>query len=205
MFKKICKKLFKNNVPFHLHSKEYFGEHKTCEATAIWASYETNMIHEPIKLGISNYKDLMNKVKPLIYYIASKYQNTRKWTKKYEISFLVTVFYSNNNHVIVLGDYKLSTYPTETAINITEQKIFYFLENEKLINDPFYISVMTHADYFTNLYKKICDELFKNNKPFYSLRNEHIDQYNSGLCTILDTFYRTRYIFKPERLGIRYG
>ena len=78
--------LFKNKIPFYSIMDElitnYF--HKIYDTgydtgNVLYASYRTNSIHEPIKLGISNYKDLMVKVNPLLYYLASKYKDMEEW------------------------------------------------------------------------------------------------------------------------------
>ena len=55
--------LFKHNIPFHLKANEYFDSNK------IWANYESNLI-SPRHI---NNESTMKSLKPLMYYIASKY------------------------------------------------------------------------------------------------------------------------------------
>ena len=57
----MCEKLFKNNIPFYRKKDEYTNkfnwEIDNTIVTIFHISYKTNTIYQPIKLGISNYKD----------------------------------------------------------------------------------------------------------------------------------------------------
>ena len=87
----MCEKVFKNNIPLYSLTNEYLCEYNFGTAITLGISYKTNTIYQPIKLGISNYKDLIDKVNPFIYYLASKYQNAREWFYEYEIKVDVAV------------------------------------------------------------------------------------------------------------------
>ena len=62
----MCEKLFKNSIPFYSVRNEYICNYNWGRAITLNISYKTNTIYQPIKLGISNYEDLMDKVNPYI-------------------------------------------------------------------------------------------------------------------------------------------
>ena len=75
----MSEKLFKNKIPFYSIGEELMWERNDTKIKSLWASYKTNTIHQPIRVSISNYEDLMDKIKPFIYYLVSKYQNSSEW------------------------------------------------------------------------------------------------------------------------------
>ena len=88
----MCEKLFKNNIPFYSSRNEYISEYNFTTDTTLNISYKTNTIHQPIK-------DLMYKINPFIYYLASKYQNIKQWSQEYEIRFDIGVAFSIEEYV----------------------------------------------------------------------------------------------------------
>ena len=122
--------------------------------------YKTNTIKHPLELGINNFKDLMDKVNPFIYYLASKYQNVIEWNYKYEIFFDVIVAFPEEEYEVILNDYTLSKYPNDLSIDITEQNLHDFSEEgiEKLISTPFHIIISVYVEYINRFYENEDDE-----------------------------------------------
>ena len=61
----------------------------------------------------------------------------------------VAVAFSEEEHKLILFDYKLSKHPNNLSINITEQELDDYTEEEqeKLITVPFHIIIDVHAEY----------------------------------------------------------
>ena len=149
----MCEKLFKNSIPFYRTGNEYITEYNFGTDATLSTSFKTNKIYQPIKLGISNYKDLMDKVNPFIYYLASEYQNVRNWDHKYEIKFDVVIAFPEEEYTPILCDYKLSTFLNDTSLDITEQELDDYTEEgiEKLVSVPFHIIIDVYAEYTTRI------------------------------------------------------
>ena len=111
----------------------------------------------------------MDKVNPFIYYLASKYQNVRTWFNEYEIKFDVAVALSEEEHTPILCDYKLSTYLNDTPLDITEQELDDYTEEdiEKLISVPFHILIDVYAEYFDrfNYTSQSEEEIIEDEEP----------------------------------------
>ena len=170
------KNFFKNNRPFYSLRNEYISEYNFTKDATLNISYKTNTIHQPIKLRISNYKDLMDKINPFIYYIASKYQNIKEWSQEYEIRFDVGVTFSIEEYVCVLSDYKLSTQYDDT-IDITEQELDDYTEEdiEKFISVPFHIIIDVHADYISGI-NNDDEEIIEDEEPVKITKSFKTDQ-----------------------------
>ena len=100
--------LFKHNIPFHLKANEYFESNNKMRA-----NYESNLISP----HHTNNERTMKSLKPLMYYIASKYRN-KKYNIEYEVSFLVTEFFPHDNTINVIGNYRISCYHYDTTIDL---------------------------------------------------------------------------------------
>ena len=155
------KNLFKHKIPFYSLKKECIKRYEFSTISGgLNIVYKTNTIKHPIELGISNFKDLMDKVNPFIYYLASKYQNVIEWNYEYEIFFDVGVAFPGEKYEAILIDYRLSKYHNDLSIDITEQNLYDFTEEdiEKLISTPFHIIISVYAEYNNRFYEDEDDE-----------------------------------------------
>ena len=102
----------------------------------------------------------MDKVNPFIYYLASKYQNVIEWNYEYGIFFDVILAFPKKEYELILKDYRLSKYPNDLSINITEQNLYDFSKEdiEKLISTPFHIIISVYAEYINRFYEDEDDE-----------------------------------------------
>ena len=149
------KNLFKHKIPFYSIGEEYINRNGFSTNFGLNIVYKTNTIKHPLELGISNFKDLMDKVNPFIYYLASKYQNVIEWNYDYGIFFDVVVAFPKREYEVILNDYKLSKYPNDLSIDITEQNLYDYSEEgiEKLISTPFNIIISVYAEYINRFYE----------------------------------------------------
>ena len=149
------KNLFKHKITFYSLREENINRYEFSTNSGLNVIYKTNTIKHPIELGISNFKDLMDKVNPFIYYLASKYQNVIEWNYEYGIFFDVVVAFPEGEYEVILNDYRLSKYPNDLSIDITEQDIYDFSEEgiEKLISTPFHIIISVYAEYINRVYE----------------------------------------------------
>ena len=130
--------LFKHNIPFHLKANEYFDNNNK-----MWANYGSNLISP----RPTNNESTMKSLKPLMYYIASKYRKN-KYNIEYEVSFLVTEFFPHDNTINIIGNYGISCYPCDTTIDLEKENIHYTEEGEgKTLLYPFHISIITNVRY----------------------------------------------------------
>ena len=81
------KNLFKHKIPFYSLREENINRYQFSTSSGLNIVYKTNTIKHPLELGINNFKDLMDKVNPFIYYLASKYQNVIEWNYEYGFFF----------------------------------------------------------------------------------------------------------------------
>ena len=153
------KNLFKHKIPFYSLREENINRYEFSTNSRLHIVYKTNTIKHPIELGISNFKDLMDKVNPFIYYLASKYQNVIEWNYEYRIFFDVVAF-PEKEYEVILNDYRLSKYPNDLSIDITEQNLYDFSEEgiEKLISTPFHIIISVYAEYINRFYEEEVEE-----------------------------------------------
>ena len=153
------KNLFKHKFPFYSLRKECINRYGF-RNSELNIDYKTNTINHPIELGINNYKDLMDKVNPFIYYLASKYQNLIEWNYEYEIFFDVDVVFPGEEYELILTNYRLNKYHNDLSIDITEQNLHDFTEEdiEKLISTPFHIIISVYAAYINRFYEDEDDE-----------------------------------------------
>ena len=154
------KNLFKHKIPFYSLREENINIYEFSTKSQLNIVYKTNTIKHPIELGISNFKDLMDKVNPFIYYLASKYQNVIEWNYEYRIFFDVIVAFPKEEYELILKDYRLSKYPNDLSIDITEQNLYDFSKEdiEKLINTPFHIIIDVYAEYINRFYEEEVEE-----------------------------------------------
>ena len=154
------KNLFKHKIPFYSLREENINIYEFSARSRLNIVYKTNTIKHPIKLGISNFKDLIDKVNPFIYYLASKYQNVIEWNYEYGIFFDVIVAFPKEEYELILKDYILSKYPNDLSIDITEQNLNNFSKKdiEKLINTPFHIIIDVYAEYTNRFYEEEVEE-----------------------------------------------
>ena len=154
------KNLFKHKIPFYSLREENINIYEFIARSRLNIVYKTNTIKHPIKLGISNFKDLIDKVNPFIYYLASKYQNVIEWNYEYGFFFDVIVAFPKEEYELILKDYRLSKYPNDLSIDITEQNLNNFSKKdiEKLINTPFHIIIDVYAEYTNRFYEEEVEE-----------------------------------------------
>ena len=154
------KNLFKHKIPFYSLREENINIYEFNTKSCLKIVYKTNTIKHPIELGISNFKDLMDKVNPFIYYLASKYQNVIEWNYEYGIFFDVILAFPKKEYELILKDYKLSKYPNDLSIDITEQNLYDFSKEdiEKLINTPFHVIIDVYAEYINRFYEEEDEE-----------------------------------------------
>ena len=154
------KNLFKHKIPFYSLREENINIYQFSTKSCLNIVYKTNTIKHPIELGISNFKDLMDKVNPFIYYLASKYQNVIEWNYEYGIFFDVILAFHKKEYELILKDYRLSKYPNDLSINITDQNLYDFSKEdiEKLINTPFHIIIDVYAEYINRFYEEEVEE-----------------------------------------------
>ena len=162
MQKKKVKNLFKNKIPFYSLRKECINRYEFSTNSTLNIVYKTNTIEDPIELGISNFEDLMDKVNPFIYYLASKYQNVIEWNYEYKIFFDVIIAFPREEYKKILTDYILNKYHNELSIDITEQEDFLHDCTEEdikeLICTSFHIIISVRAEYINRLYEDEEDE-----------------------------------------------
>ena len=130
--------LFKHNIPFHLVHNEYFDiKHN------MWVNYASNLLSP----CYTNNESTMKSLKPLMYYIASKYRKN-KYNIEYEVSFLVTEVFPRDNTINIIGNYGISCYPRDTTIDLGKENLSHTEEDEgKTLLYPFHISILTNVRY----------------------------------------------------------
>ena len=153
------KNLFKHKIPFYSLTEEYIIKFNT-KSILLNIAYKTNTIKHPIELGINNLKDLLDKVNPFIYYLASKYQNIIEWDYEYRIFFDIVVVFPEEEYGISLSNHRLSEYFNDLSIDNTKQNLYEFIKEdiEELISTPFHITIWVSAEYMNRLYEDEDDE-----------------------------------------------
>ena len=152
------KNLFKHKIPFYPLGKERIDRFDT--DTILNIVYKTNTIKHSIELGINNFEDLMDKVNPFIYYLASKYQNVIEWDYHYGIVFDIFVVFPEEKCKLILPLYVIIKHPNDLSIDITEQNLCDFTKEdiEELISTPFHVTIWVSAGYTNRLYEDEEDE-----------------------------------------------
>ena len=87
--------LFKHNIFFE-NKSEYCIE-RTIEIN-LTALYKSNIIYDIKKLGIKSVFDLELKIKPFLYYLASKYLNPKQKYCRIAGVIVVGLFYKNESY-----------------------------------------------------------------------------------------------------------
>ena len=84
-------KILKHNIfftPFKEHVTNFINTRNFDISTV----YKSNKIYDVKSLGIKNFKDLMDKMEPFLYYLASKYQ------KKKENNYYYNAFFKRRSY-----------------------------------------------------------------------------------------------------------
>ena len=78
----------------------------------------------------------------------------------------------------MLSDYKLSTQYDDTTVDITEQELDDYTDEdiEKLISVPFHIIIDVHADYISGINNNDDEEIIEDEEPVKITKSLKMDQ-----------------------------
>ena len=110
-----------------------------------------------------------------------------------KLKLMLLLLFSKEKHTPILCDYKLSTYLNYTSLNITEQELDDYIEEdiEKLIGVPFHILIDIYAEYINrfNYTSQSEEEIIEDGEPVKITQAFKTDQYVICLTNQLNILF----------------